>query len=94
LEETPPKPKPTLRARLTELVEKYGKLALIIYFVLYGIVFAGFLIAIPAGFHVHTTTTSVGLLGTAWVATKLTQPLRILATLALVPLVARLRRAH
>jgi hypothetical protein len=84
--------KPTLGARLKGLFEKYGQLALVIYFVLFALVFAGFAVAISAGFHVRSTAAGVGLVGSAWLATKLTQPIRIAATLALVPLVARLRR--
>jgi hypothetical protein len=88
--ETPPRPK--LGARLKELFEKYGQLALIIYFVLFGLVLAGFIVAIATGMKVQSTAGSVGIVGAAWVATKLTQPFRILATLALVPIVARLRQ--
>ena len=87
-----PAPKPKLGARLKELFDKYGQLALVIYFIIFGLVFGGFLVAISAGFHVSSAAAGAGLVGTAWVATKLTQPFRILATLALVPLVARLRR--
>ena len=83
---------PTLTVRLKSLYEKYGRLAIVIYFVLFGVVFAGFAVAIAAGVHVKTPAAGVGLVGSAWLATKLTQPIRILATLALVPLVARLRR--
>jgi hypothetical protein len=81
-----------MSARLKALIDKYGQLALIIYFVLFGLVFAGFIVAIRAGVHVRGAAGGAGLVGTAWVATKLTQPLRIFATLALVPLVARLRQ--
>ena len=84
--------KPSLGTRLKTLIDKYGTLALVIYFVLFGLVFGGFIIAIKAGVHVHSAASGAGLVGAAYVATKLTQPLRIFATLALVPLVARLRQ--
>ncbi len=83
--------RPPLGARLKALFDEYGQLALILYFIVFGVVYVGFLIAIAAGAHVRTTAGSFGLVGAAWVATKLTQPIRIIATLALVPLVARLR---
>ena len=84
--------KPGLGARFKELIDKYGQLALVIYFVLFGLVFAGFAVAIAIGVQVKSAAGGLGLVGTAWVATKVTQPFRILATLALVPLVARLRQ--
>jgi hypothetical protein len=88
-----PEPKKLpLTKRLSALVDKYGPLALVIYFVLFGLVFGGFIIAIKAGVHVHGAASGAGLVGAAYVATKLTQPLRIFVTLALVPLVARLRQ--
>ncbi len=86
----PPAPKPS--SRLKALLEEYGSIALVIYVALFALVFAGFAVAIGAGVHVQSAAGGAGLLGAAWVATKLTQPLRILATLALAPIVARLRR--
>ena len=91
-DKTEPAARQPLSARLTGLVEKYGRLALVIYFILFGLVFGAFIVAIGAGWHVQTTAGRFGLVGAAWVATKVTQPFRILATLALVPVVARLRR--
>ena len=95
---TPPSPaepsvpaKPRLGARLKTLLDEYGALAMVIYFVLFGVVLAGFCLAIAAGVHVRSGAGGAGLVGAAWLATKLTQPLRIVATLALVPVVARLR---
>lgn len=87
-----PVAKPKLGARLKALLDEYGKLAVVIYFVLFGLVFGGFAVAISAGVHVDSAAGSAGLIGAAWVATKLTQPLRILATLALVPIVARVQQ--
>jgi hypothetical protein len=85
-------PKPPLTTRLKTLFDKYGTLALVIYFVLFGLVFGGFIVAIKAGVHIHGATSGAGLVGAAYVATRLTQPLRILATLALVPVVAKVRQ--
>jgi hypothetical protein len=76
------------REKLKQLLEVYGRLALWVYLVLWLTVLAGFAIAISAGFNVKDGPAGVGVLGAAWVATKLTQPLRIGATLLLTPLVS------
>jgi hypothetical protein len=87
----PPVPvaKKSMKEKLTALLAEYGKIALYLYFGIFALVLAGFAIAISAGVEVESTAGSAGILGAAWLATKLTQPLRILATLALTPIVAR-----
>ncbi len=80
------------RARLKNLLAEYGKLALYVYLSIFLVVLAGFAVAIKAGIEIESTAGQVGVIGAAWVATKVTQPLRILATLALTPLVARILR--
>lgn len=77
-------------ARLQALLQEYGSTALITYFVIFALVLSGFAIAIQQGVQVESAGGSAGVLAGAWVATKLTQPLRIAATLVLTPLVARL----
>ena len=79
-----------MKDRLEALLQKYGKLALIIYFTIFGLVLTGFALAIRAGVQVESAAGEAGTLGAAWVATKLTQPLRILATVVLTPLVSKL----
>ena len=81
---------PGMKDRLEALLQKYGKLALIIYFTIFGLVLTGFALAIRAGVQVESAAGEAGTLGAAWVATKLTQPLRILATVVLTPLVSKL----
>lgn len=75
--------------RINALLAEYGRVALATYFSLFALVFAGFGLAIALGMHVATTEGGAGVLGAAYIATKLTQPLRIGATIALTPLVAR-----
>jgi hypothetical protein len=75
--------------RIKALLAEYGRVALVTYFSIFALVFAGFGLAIALGMDVASTEGGVGLLGGAYVATKLTQPLRIGATMALTPLVAR-----
>lgn len=81
---------PPLKDRLKTLLEEYGKVAVVVYFAIFAAVLGGFAIAIRLGVEVDSAVGTAGTLGAAWVATKLTQPLRILATLVLTPLVAKL----
>ena len=76
------------REKLKSLLEEYGRLALWTYLVIWLAVLASFAVAIAAGFRAESGQAGLGVIGAAWVATKLTQPLRIAATLALTPLVA------
>ncbi len=85
------------RQKLTALLEEYGPVAVYTYLGLWLLTWAGFALAISMGVTVESAQGGLGLLGASWVATKLTQPLRIAASLALTPLVAaalrRLRRS-
>jgi len=75
--------------RVKALLAEYGRTAIVVYLAMFVLVFAGFLVAIgAAGYEPDGAAGSAGLIGAAWLATKLTQPLRILATLALTPLVS------
>lgn len=89
-------PLPVTREKLKVLLEEYGRIAIGTYLVIWLAVLAGFAIAIASGFRTASTEGGAGVLLGAWLATKLTQPLRIGATLLLTPLVAavihRLRR--
>ena len=80
------------KERLQEFFKLYGPIALVVYLVIFALVFAGFVIAISTGLASEDSDGSVALFVAAWVATKLTQPLRIGATLVLTPLAARLLR--
>jgi phosphate/sulfate permease len=84
--------KPPLTQRLKTMFETYGTLAIVVYLVIYALTWAGFA---AAGFigvgHSETATGTAGIIGAAWVAAKLTQPIRIGATLVLTPVVAKVR---
>ena len=69
---------------------EYGITALIVHYAIFAIVIVGFYFAIRSGWESTSTAGSVGTWGAAYLAAKLTQPLRIVATLAVTPLVARL----
>jgi hypothetical protein len=77
------------RQRLKALLAEYGRLAIYIYLVIFVVVLLGFAGAIHLGVNTQSTVGKAGLWGAAWLATKVTQPLRILATVALTPLVAQ-----
>jgi hypothetical protein len=83
---------PLLKDRLKHLMVEYGSLAIWIYFAIFLLVLVGFAIAIKSGVKVESAAGTAGVWGAAWVSTKLTQPVRILATLALTPFVMRIVR--
>lgn len=82
--------RPPLKARFQSLLVEYGKTAFVVYFAIFALVLVGFAIAIQMGVHVDSASGTFGTWGAAYVATKLAQPLRILATLAVTPFVVKL----
>jgi len=76
------------REKLRTLLEEYGRVAIWTYLIIWLAVLTGFAVAISMGFSVSSVESGAGVLGAAWLATKLTQPLRIAGTLALTPLIA------
>lgn len=78
-----------MRTSVKDLIAEYGRVALVVYLVIFVAVLAGSWAAIRMGWQPEGVSGGVGTLTAAWVATKLTQPLRIGATLALTPLVAK-----
>ncbi len=77
-----------MKKRLETLFAEFGAIAITIYFTIFGLTLGSFAIALNAGLEVEGVAGGTGTLAAAWVATKLTQPLRIIATLVLTPLVA------
>ena len=75
--------------RFRDLILEYGVIALVVHYVIFAIVIVGFWAAIRAGWRADSTAGAVGSWGAAYFAAKLTQPLRIVATLAITPFVAR-----
>ena len=90
MSEAAPPSKLTLKQRFDALLAEYGKFVLIVYFTVFGLTLAGFAVAIAAGVEVESAKGGAGVLGAAYVATKLTQPVRILITLVLTPVIAKL----
>jgi hypothetical protein len=80
----------TLKERLKKQFAEYPRIAIITYLTLSVLSIAGFSIAIGIGASPSTATGMLGVIGAGWVAAKALMPLRILATLALTPLIAAL----
>jgi hypothetical protein len=78
-----------LKERWGQTLEEYGRVAIGTYFAIFGLVLVAFWVAIATGFRAESAAGNSGSLAAAYLATKLTQPLRIAATLGLTPLVAR-----
>lgn len=85
------------KERYQSLVERYGTAAIVVYFTLFFGTWFSFWLAIKSGISVEGAAADAGTVGGAYVATKLTQPLRIAATAAITPIAAtiwqRLRRS-
>jgi hypothetical protein len=80
------------REKLKTLLAEYGNVAIYTYLVIWVLTLAGFAVAISLGMQVKGAASGTGVALGAWLATKLTQPLRIAGTLGLTPLVAALLR--
>ena len=78
-----------MRKTLKHVLTEYGAVAVVVYLVIFVAVLGGFWVAIRAGWRPESAAGSVGAFTAAYIATKLTQPLRIAATLFLTPLVAK-----
>jgi len=79
-----------VRKTIKHMLAEYGLVAVVIYLVIFTVVMVGFWAAIRFGWQANSTAGTVGTWTAAYIATKLTQPLRIAATLALTPFIARL----
>lgn len=78
--------------KLKALMNEYGGVAIGVYLSTFVVAMVVFSSAIAFGAQIESTAGTAGTLGAAWVLTKATQPVRIIATLALTPLVAKLWR--
>lgn len=69
---------------------QFGTMGIAIYLASFVLVFSGFLVAINAGWKTESTAGTAGVIGAAYVATRLTAPLRIGIALVLAPIATRL----
>jgi hypothetical protein len=79
-----------VKKTVQKLLAEYGTVAVIVYFVIFFAVLGGFWLGIRFGWRPHTAAGSVGAFTAAYIATKLTQPIRIGATIVVTPFIARL----
>ena len=75
-------------SKIQDLIEEYGKVALVIYLLLWGAVVAVTMGAILLGLTGEKVEGLWAMLVASWVMAKITQIPRIAATVALTPLVA------
>lgn len=79
-----------MKKTVQNLLAEYGTVAVIVYFVIFFSVLGGFWLGIRLGWRPTSTAGTAGTLAAAYIATKLTQPIRIAATLVATPIVAKL----
>lgn len=79
-----------MKKTVQNLLAEYGTVAVIVYFVIFFGVLFGFWLGIRFGWRPTSTAGSAGTMAAAYIATKLTQPIRIAATLVVTPIVAKL----
>ena len=79
-----------MRKTIQNLFVEYGAVAVVVYFALFFAVWFGFWAAIRFGWRPTSAVATAGTWTAAYIATKVTQPLRIAATLAMTPFLARL----
>lgn len=78
-----------MRRTFKAIAAEYGVIALAIYLLIFSVVLGSFWFAITAGWTPNSVVGDVGAFTAAYLATKVTQPLRIGATLIVTPVVAR-----
>jgi hypothetical protein len=78
-----------VRKTFKNILAEYGTTALVVYLVIFTLVLFGFWVGIRLGWQPESAAGNVGAFTAAYIATKVTQPLRIGATLLLTPLVAK-----
>jgi hypothetical protein len=79
-----------MRKTLKHIVSEYGTIALALYLLIFALVLGGTWLGLLAGWAPASAGGTAGTLAAAYIITKLTQPLRIGATVLLTPVIARL----
>ena len=76
-------------ASFKHVLAEYGVVALVLHYVIFGVVLGGAWLAMRAGWQPSSRIAGVGTWAAAYLVTKITQPVRMIATVALTPFVAR-----
>jgi hypothetical protein len=79
-----------VKKTVQNLLAEYGTVALIVYFAIFFAVLGGFWLGIRFGWRPTSVAGSAGTLAAAYIATKLTQPIRIAATVVITPIAAKI----
>ena len=81
-------------SKVQNLFSEYGRIGIIVYFSIFFMTLFGFWMLLTVGVDIRTWSyfsklEAAGAIGFAYIATKITQPIRIGLTLAATPVVAR-----
>lgn len=79
-----------MKKTLKEVLSEYGAIAVVVYLTLFAVVLIGSYFAIRFGWTTRSVAGSAGIWAAAYIVTKLTQPLRIAATVLLSAFIGRL----
>ena len=79
-----------MRRTLKRMLTEYGAVAVVLYLAIFFLVLFGVWLALRAGWAPASAGGKAGTFAAAYIITKLTQPIRIAATVVLTPLIARL----
>lgn len=79
-----------MRKTLKQILIEYGVVGVVLYLAIFFLVLGGAWLAMKSGFRPASVGSQTGTFLAAYIVTKLTQPLRIAATVILTPLIARL----
>jgi hypothetical protein len=78
-----------MRRTIKNIFTEYGPVAVVVYFGIFFTVLFGAWTAIHFGWQPSSVTGNAGAFTAAYLATKVTQPVRIATTLAVTPVAAR-----
>lgn len=85
-------PKPKLMERLQAFMMRYGPLALVVHYTIFGLCLVGFMLLIRAGFQLEGAVGNVSTFTGAYLACQVIKIPRFAATFALTPLLDKLIR--
>ena len=77
-----------IKDRFEQIKKEYGKVAFVTYMVLWASVLVAYAVAIKNGVEMEGVSSTGGILVGAWVAAKVSQPIRIVLTIILTPVIA------
>ncbi|HXV16117.1 MAG TPA: hypothetical protein VD758_05020 [Gemmatimonadaceae bacterium] len=79
-----------MKKTMKEILAEYGMIAVVVYLVLFAAVLIGSYFAIRFGWTTRSAAGTAGIWTAAYIVTKITQPLRIAATVLLSAFIGRL----